>query len=87
MQCKEETITVQIGTYSNYVGSHFWNIQNEIFNFISSSAVSGGDNSSEQLSESEIMSLAGLDQIYRSGVTGRLLRCHVAYQAIDLSTL
>jgi hypothetical protein len=27
---KAQQITIQIGSYSNYVGSHFWNFQDEI---------------------------------------------------------
>ena len=27
---KHQQITIQIGSYSNFVGSHFWNIQDDI---------------------------------------------------------
>eukprot|EP00743_Colponemidia_sp_Colp-15_P008505 GILK01009252.1.p1 GENE.GILK01009252.1~~GILK01009252.1.p1 ORF type:complete len:562 (-),score=82.47 GILK01009252.1:61-1746(-) len=28
----KEILTLQFGTYANYVGSHFWNLQDELFN-------------------------------------------------------
>jgi hypothetical protein len=29
----EEQITIQVGSFSNYVGTHFWNFQDDIFGY------------------------------------------------------
>lgn len=55
MSCPRGIITLQCGNYSNFVGSHFWNIQESSFVY--------GNNKSDQ--ESEI----DHDVLYREGLT------------------
>jgi len=56
-------ITVQCGNYANYVGSHYWNLQEA--GFVYSREGGGGDNSK---AEKEVLEVDN-DVLYREGLT------------------
>ena len=68
----EEQITLQIGSYSNYVGSHFWNFQDEIYKRCSNENEEIECGNEEYGKEMEEKSFYQVSQLFRSGtINGR----------------
>ncbi|TDG40594.1 hypothetical protein AWZ03_012991 [Drosophila navojoa] len=68
MQQTREILTFQFGTYSNYVGAHFWNQQEA--NFVYDRE---GNIAEEQLPENDILYREGLNDQKQTTYTPRLL--------------
>jgi len=65
LQTMRETITLQLGGYSNYVGMHYWNYQEELLD-------AGEDMDSEEY-EHERLFRSGRDSTDRSSLKPRVL--------------
>ncbi|KAL1348023.1 hypothetical protein AAHE18_07G048800 [Arachis hypogaea] len=55
----KELVTIQVGDFANYVGSHFWNFQDELLGL-------AGDPNADSFFKNHDLNM---DVLYRTGVT------------------
>ena len=63
----EEQITIQIGSFSNYVGSHFWNFQDDIFGYCTNETADSNELTYNEDPEIEDRNFCQFSQLFRSG--------------------
>jgi hypothetical protein len=64
----EEQITIQIGSFSNYVGTHFWNFQDDIFGYCTNENDDSNELTHEEdRSSQEDEKYCQFSQLFRSG--------------------
>ena len=70
----EEQITIQIGSFSNYVGTHFWNFQDDIFGYCTNENDDGNELGHEVDRRDEDQKFCQFSQLFRSGkINGRVM--------------
>lgn len=60
-----ELLTVQVGGFANFVGSHFWNFQDELLGL-------AGDPESDPVFKNQSQYL-NMDTLYRTGETNQVI--------------
>ncbi|KAH8286640.1 hypothetical protein KR018_002916 [Drosophila ironensis] len=78
MEHLPEIVTLQLGTYANYVGAHFWNQQEFNFSYDDGGKDSPDGTPLEQLPWNDLLYREGLDSSNRPTFTPRMLSVDLA---------